>query len=103
VSSDDDLFHVGKESSVVEVLDNLVQHSVRAGVLRGVWVLIAPSGRPLRSRPDQTVGGRAATRLEAVSPGVAIVLIISIREVGRHDGDIIKINVRIRRDLSQCR
>lgn len=87
MTGNDNLLHVGEQSSVVKVLDDLVKHSVRAGVLGGIRVLVVASRRPLRSLPDECVRGRAAAGLEAVSPGVTIVLVVSVREVRCHDGD----------------
>lgn len=48
VACNDNLLHVGKQGSVIKVLNDLVQDGVRAGVLGCIRVLIIASSRPLR-------------------------------------------------------
>ena len=96
MARDDNVLHVRKHGSVVEVFDKLIEDLVgrdRGSIPR---ILVVCAGGPLRSRPDQSIGGRSSASCEASRPGVSDVLVITIGEVRGDDGDRAAIDIGIR-------
>ena len=102
VARNDDLLHVGKHTSIVKVLDKLIEDIVGRNGSRVPRVLIVASSRPLGARPHQGIAGRATTGLEARSPGIAGGSVVAIGKKRSQDRYGAEVDIWIGGDLGQC-